>query len=174
MSTAWEELGPYLMHDVLSTEWNEATPRRQVVREDRGTPRRTVTELASTRRSSTHVSGAPSGYTRSSGLPPEIAWRYSTSSPTSSCRHCRAIATTGAGGDGRSERRSRPLNRDRPIRSATRRRVDSAPLPTHAVKSTARGSGEHEYPESALQELLDKRAIEEWLCRCAHHGSARP
>ena len=80
---AWEELGPYLMHDVLSyAEWNEGntdTASLSFVK--------TAEELRVEQRSHRiftveeaieHIrSGAPLGlHPLIGGLPPEIAWRY--------------------------------------------------------------------------------------------------
>ena len=80
---AWEELGPYLMHDVLSyAEWNEGntdTSSLSFVK--------TAEELRAENRSHRIFSveeaiefvrgGAPLGlHPLIGGLPPEIAWRY--------------------------------------------------------------------------------------------------
>jgi alkanesulfonate monooxygenase SsuD/methylene tetrahydromethanopterin reductase-like flavin-dependent oxidoreductase (luciferase family) len=80
---AWEELGPYLMHDVLSyAEWNKGNDRTASL-----SFVSTAEELRAEKRSHRifsvdeaieHVrSGAPLGlHPLIGGLPPEIAWRY--------------------------------------------------------------------------------------------------
>jgi alkanesulfonate monooxygenase SsuD/methylene tetrahydromethanopterin reductase-like flavin-dependent oxidoreductase (luciferase family) len=80
---AWDELGPYLMHDVLSyAEWNEGNTDTASV-----SFVNTADELRAERRSHRILSvdeaiehvrgGAPLGlHPLIGGLPPEIAWRY--------------------------------------------------------------------------------------------------
>jgi alkanesulfonate monooxygenase SsuD/methylene tetrahydromethanopterin reductase-like flavin-dependent oxidoreductase (luciferase family) len=80
---AWDELGPYLMHDVLSyAEWNEGTSgtasisfvktAEELRAENRSHRILTVDEAVEFVRA-----GAPLGlHPLIGGLPPEIAWRY--------------------------------------------------------------------------------------------------
>jgi alkanesulfonate monooxygenase SsuD/methylene tetrahydromethanopterin reductase-like flavin-dependent oxidoreductase (luciferase family) len=80
---AWDELGPYLMHDVLSyAEWNEGSPDTASVSfvktaEDLRAERRSH-RIFSVEEAIEHIrSGAPLGlHPLIGGLPPEIAWRY--------------------------------------------------------------------------------------------------
>jgi alkanesulfonate monooxygenase SsuD/methylene tetrahydromethanopterin reductase-like flavin-dependent oxidoreductase (luciferase family) len=83
LDRAWDELGPYLMHDVLSyAEWNEGNTDTASV-----SFVKTADELRAERRSHRIFSveeaiehirgGAPLGlHPLIGGLPPEIAWRY--------------------------------------------------------------------------------------------------
>ena len=119
LDAAWDELGPYLMHDVHAyAEWNEGNDDvgEHVVRRDRrgAAGRDTEPPHRHRRRGRRHgarrrAAAAAPAHRRP---PPEIAWRYLNTVPTRSCPPSRADATS---------RRPRPTgpSRDSPAVSPT-------------------------------------------------------